>query len=130
MTSSLTTLVIVLGAIAFAHPAWADQASASSADSDRGQAAMLAIQPATINSHANDVIYSTHQLNQVAASISVQQGSKSSSINPLDALQDPITTLNRFLEEQPNQKPKPIHPLAYFEVPALDSGVSVTVSHF
>lgn len=130
MKGSLTILLVTISAIAFAHPAFAAQVSASSSNSDRSQAAILAIQPATINSHVNDVIYSTHQLNQIAASIPVQQELKSPSVNPIDAFKTPITTLKRVLEEKPNQTPKPIDPLAYFEVPPMDSSLSVTIAHF
>jgi hypothetical protein len=50
-------------------------------------------------------------------------------IGPADLLKDPNTAWQRFMSQQP-PTPKPIHPLAFFELPAMESGLKMNLMNF
>ena len=127
---SLTALVVVISASATIAPAYASEITVSPANGKYSQASLLATRPIAINTNAANFVYSTGQLNQVSNSILEERDRESPSIHPLDFFKSPGTTLKRFFQEEPNQKPQPIEPLDLFQVPPLDSGVSVNVARF
>jgi hypothetical protein len=50
-------------------------------------------------------------------------------IGPADLLKDPNTAWQRFMAQQP-RTPKPIDPLAFFELPAMESGLKLNLMNF
>jgi hypothetical protein len=127
---SLTALVVLISAIATTAPAYASEVEVSPANAEYGQASLLTTRPITINTNAGNFGYSTSKLNQISNSILEERDRESPSINPLDFFKSPGTTLKRFFQEEPNQTPQPTEPLDFFQVPSLDSGMSVKVTRF
>jgi hypothetical protein len=127
---SVTALVVVISAIATTAPAYASEVEVSPANAEYGQASLLTTRPIMINTNAGNFVYSTSKLNQVVNSILEEGDRESPSINPLNLFKSPGPTLKRFFQQEPNQTPQPIEPLDFFQVPPLDSGVSVKVTHF
>jgi hypothetical protein len=50
-------------------------------------------------------------------------------LSPADLIKDPNTAWQRFMSQQP-PTPKPIHPLAFFELPAMESGLKMNLMNF
>jgi hypothetical protein len=66
---------------------------------------------------------------QVAETIPTASSLVPAPLSPKDLLKDPNTAWQRFLTQAPAQ-PKPIHPLAFFEIPQLESGLKMNLMNF
>ncbi len=126
----LKALVVATSAFAITHPALGNEVQGSPSDTSYTQAALLSIEPATITSNKGNVIYQTDRLNQIAQSIPAAQALTPQPIKPLDLFKAPAATIERLSQQEYEPTPKPIDPIGSFRVEPLDSGVSVTVSHF
>ncbi len=126
----LKALVVATSAFAITHPALGNEVQGSPSDTSYTQAALLSIEPATITSNKGNAIYQTDRLNQIAQSIPAAQALTPQPIEPLDLFKAPAATVKRLSQQEYEPTPKPIDPIGSFRVEPLDSGVSVTVSHF
>ncbi len=50
-------------------------------------------------------------------------------LSPADLIKDPNTAWQRFMSQQP-PTPKPIDPLAFFALPAMESGLKMNLMNF
>ncbi len=134
----LTLALVVFSAITIIQRASAQEVNASHNETapsqTPGQAATLVTQPATINQSTDDISDQNNRLKKISNSISAVHSQPSQSINPLDFLKDPSTSLKKLFQEQPNQTPEPRDPFGISKVPPLDATgsrkFSVTVTHF
>jgi hypothetical protein len=66
---------------------------------------------------------------QVAEAIPTASTLVPKPLSPADLIKDPNTAWQRFMSQQP-PTPKPIHPLAFFELPAMESGLKMNLMNF
>jgi hypothetical protein len=66
---------------------------------------------------------------QVAEAIPTASTLVPKPLSPADLIKDPNTAWQRFISQQP-PTPKPIHPLAFFELPAMESGLKMNLMNF
>ncbi len=66
---------------------------------------------------------------QVAEAIPAARTLVPQPVGPADLIKDPNTAWQRFMTQQPRQ-PKPIDPLAFFELPAMESGLKMNLMNF
>jgi hypothetical protein len=65
----------------------------------------------------------------VAESIPTASSLVPAPLTPTELLKDPNTAWQRFMAQEPPQ-PKQIHPLAFFEIPSLESGLKMNLMNF
>ncbi|GAB1541348.1 hypothetical protein NUACC21_40190 [Scytonema sp. NUACC21] len=132
MKCSLGALLIVLGAIALAPSAYANQENTSTTTTDRGQASLLLTKPASIKNQAGSTIYRINNRRPAPVSIGVKREQQCKNINPLDFFKDPAANLKLCSKpQQPqNLESKPTEPANYYKVPPLESGIRVPLSNF
>jgi hypothetical protein len=66
---------------------------------------------------------------QVAETIPAARTLVPQPVGPADVIKDPNTAWQRFMTQQPRQ-PKPIDPLAFFQLPAMKSGLKMNLMNF
>ncbi|MBE9030175.1 hypothetical protein IQ266_10585 [filamentous cyanobacterium LEGE 11480] len=71
----------------------------------------------------------TENLSQTSEAIPSARALVPAPVNLIDALTDLPGTVDRFLAQTP-QEPEPFKPLAFFEIPGLESGVKVGLLNF
>jgi hypothetical protein len=96
--------------------------------------AETAAQRLNIDSITIESAFTTQQFpmahaNQVGAAIPTATSLVPQPLTPADLLKDPNTAWQRFMAQEPPQ-PKPFHPLAFFELPALESGLKMNLMNF
>ncbi|WGV25696.1 hypothetical protein [Halotia branconii] len=128
MKHPLLSLLAVISAIAFAHPAYANEENVPPMITERHQAAVLVTEPVTINSGTNNALDRTNNLNQAAEEIGSARAGECPKVNPLDLINNPADILKPPCQNQNPQRSA--EPVEYFKVPRLDSGISVTVTKF
>ncbi len=128
MKYSLLSLLTVISAIAFAHPAYANEENLPHIITEHHQAAVLVTEPVTINGGTNNAFDQIDNLKQVADGIGSARAGECPTVNPLDLLNNPAAILNPPCQNQNTQRAA--EPIEYFKVPRLDSGISVTVTKF
>jgi hypothetical protein len=132
MKCLLTTLIILMGAIALTRPVAANEENHAPIVTDPGEASALVTQPITINSGTRNFNNRTENLRQVANSIRLVRDGGCTKLNPFELIKDPGAKLKQCLQEKPKQDviPKATDQIEYFKVPRLDSGVRIQVTEF
>jgi hypothetical protein len=131
MKYPLLSFLAVISAIAFVHPAYANEENLPPMITRLDQAAVLVTEPATINGGTNNALDRTNNLKQIADGIGSARAGECPKINPLDFINDPAAILKPCQQQTNNQNPQlNTEPIEYFKVPRLDSGISVTVTKF
>ncbi len=101
----LKALVVATSAFAITHPALANEVQGSPSDTSYSQAALLAIEPATITANKGNAIYQADRLNQIAQSIPAAQALTPQPIKPLDLFKAPAATIERLYQQEYEPKP-------------------------
>ncbi|MBH8554071.1 hypothetical protein I8751_17205 [Nostocaceae cyanobacterium CENA357] len=131
MKYPLLSLLTVISAIAFAHPAYANEENLPHIITERHQAAVLVTEPVTINGGTNNAFDRIDNLKQVAEEIGSARAGECPKMNPLDFINNPAAILKQCQQQTNNPNPqRTAEPIEYFKVPRLDSGISVTVTKF
>ncbi|MUG92634.1 hypothetical protein F7734_09280 [Scytonema sp. UIC 10036] len=130
MKWSLPALLVIVSAIAVAHPAYANEENVSTSTTNPGQASLLMVKPASIENQ----IGNTRINNQKPTSTSFRlvREKKCKDIDPLDFIKDPAANLKLCskLEQPQNEESKPAEAVNYYKIPPLESGIRLPLSKF
>lgn len=135
MSYPIILLGAALCAIAVSHPALANEENISPALPEQNRAAVLVTQPASISNGIN-LTNRTNHLKKVSESIGVVSEQACKKISPLELIKDPRSSFKQCLEDrkkqadQINQTSEPTEKFEFFKIPALESGINVTVTKF
>ncbi len=130
MKCSLPALLVIMSAIAMAHPVYANEENVSTPTTNPGQASLLIVKPASIENQIGNTRINNR--GSFSSSIGLVREKKCKDIAPLDFLKDPAANLKLCskLEQPQNEESKPAEAANYYKVPPLESGIRLPLSKF